>query len=95
MVDQTRRAGVGGELDESVHELAGERGCADAFQVHGEHGGVVDAVDSAEVVVELQAVQDAWPVVEAEDVVGEQVAMPVADAARRQPASSSGRQPVR
>ena len=57
----------------------GQLGAAEPFQVHGEEGGVVEAVDVAQPVVELQAVQHARAVVEAEDVVGEQVAVAVDD----------------
>ena len=69
-----RVAGVLAVLGEE--ERRGLRG-AELFQVHGEEGGVVEAVDVAEAVVELQAVQDAGAVVEAEDVLGEQVAVAV------------------
>jgi hypothetical protein len=33
-----------------------------AFQVHSEERGVVEAVEVAQLIVELQTVQDAWPV---------------------------------
>ena len=55
------------------------------FQVHGQEGDVVEAVDVAQAVVELQAVQRPGPVVEAEDVVGDQVAVAVDDAAAGAP----------
>ena len=82
-----RVAGVLAVLGEE--ERRGLRG-AELFQVHGEEGGVVQAVDVAQAVVELQAVQDARAVVEAEDVLGEQVAVavdhpPLLDAGVEQP----------
>ena len=51
------------------------------LQVHGQEGDVVQPVDEAEMFVELQAVQDAGSVGEAEDVVAQQVAVSVDDAA--------------
>jgi len=68
-----RGAGVLAVPGEEVRR--GLRG-AELLQVHGEEGGVVEAVDVAQVVVELQAVQDTG-VVEAEDVLGEQIAVTV------------------
>ena len=47
------------------------------LEVHGEERGVGQAVAEAKRVVELDAVEDAGPVVEAEDVVGEEVAVAV------------------
>ena len=81
MVDQTGWAGIAGELDEAVDELAGQLGGTQTFQVHGQDGGVVDAVDRPEVVVELEAVEDAGAVAQAEDVLGEQIAVSVTDVA--------------
>ena len=51
------------------------------FQVHRQERCVVDGVDVAQGVVELQAVQQLRAIVEAEDVVGEQVGVPVDDSA--------------
>ncbi len=66
----------------AVLAVRGEEECrrlrgTELFQVHGEEGGIVEAVDVAQPVVEIQTVEHAWAVVEAEDVVGEQVAVPV------------------
>lgn len=53
-----------------------------AFEVHREEGSVVEPVDVPETVVEVEAVEDARPVVEAEDVVGDQVPVAVDDPVR-------------
>lgn len=90
MVPQGRGRGVAGVLAVLGEEVrCGLRG-AQLFQVHGKEGGVVQAVDVAELIVELQAVQDAGTVLEAEDVLGEQVAVavdhpPLLDAGVEQP----------
>ena len=79
MVAQPGRRRVRGELGVAVQEGLGEAGVAEVFEVHGEERGVVEPVDVPEVVVEVQAVQQARTVVEAVDVVGEQVAVAVDD----------------
>jgi len=71
VVQQRRGSGVTGELAVVGHELVGQFRGAEPFQVHREEGHVVEHVDVAQVVVELQAVQHPRAVVEAEDVVGE------------------------
>lgn len=49
------------------------------LDVHGQEGGVVEDVQPAQPVVELQAVERSGPVVEAEDVVGDQIGVAVDD----------------
>ncbi len=77
MVPQGRRSGVARVLAVGGEEGGRRLRRAELFQVHGEEGGVVQTVDVPQTVVELQAVQDAGSVVEAEDVLGEQVAVAV------------------
>ena len=86
---------VAGELHVPVEERSGEPGGAEPFQVHGQEGGIVEAVDVPQPIVELQAVQHAWPVGQAEDVVGEQVAVAVADEPVRDAGANSASRPAR
>ena len=51
------------------------------LEIHGQERHVVDHVDVAQPIVELDAVEDPGPVVEQEHVVGQQVAVTVADPA--------------
>ena len=69
--------GFGGELAVPRHEPGTEVGCADSLEVHGKKAHVGEHIAVAELVVELDAVEDARTVIEAEDVVGEQVAVAV------------------
>src|SRR5207342_2228779 len=69
--------GFGGELAVPRHELGTEVGGADSLEVHGEKAHVGEHVAVAELVVELDAVEDARTVIKAEDLVGEQVAVAV------------------
>jgi hypothetical protein len=68
-----------------IDERFSQVGRAEMLEVHDQEREVVDHVDVAELVVELDAVQHPWPVVEQEDVVGQQVAMAVADPSVRDP----------
>ena len=52
-------------------------GPAQAFEVHRQERRVSEHVPRAQAGIELQAVQDAWAVVQQEDVVGEQVPVAV------------------
>ena len=74
----SRRAG---ELHVPVQERPPQRRRAEPLEVHGEERGVVEAVHVAQPVVELEAVECSRPVRQQEHVVGEQVAMAVADQA--------------
>jgi hypothetical protein len=79
VVAQPGRRRVGRELGVAIEEGLGGAGVAEVFEVHGQERRVVEPVDVPEVVVEVQAVQEAGSVVEAVDVVGEQVAVAVDD----------------
>ena len=81
VMPQRRRGGIAGELGVPVQKHLGQPGRAEPFQVHGQKGHVVKTVEEAEPFVELQAVQNPRPVVQAEDVLGEQVTVAVHDAA--------------
>ncbi len=70
-----------GELPVGGQEPAGEVGPAEVLEVHGQEAGVVEHVTPAEPRVELDAVEDPRAVVEAEDVLREQVPMTVDDPA--------------
>ena len=61
VVAQGHRGGVPGELDVVVQPVLGEVGPAEPLQVHGEERDVVEAVDVAELVVELQARRGCLP----------------------------------
>ena len=76
-----QRAGVrfGGELPVPIKELARQVGTSQPFEIHREEPDVEQHVTPTQPVVELQAIEDPGPVVQAEDVVGEQVAVPVDD----------------
>ena len=50
-----------------------------SFEVHGEEGDIGKDIAVAESVIELDAVENTWTVVQAEDVVREQVAMTVSN----------------
>ena len=80
VVQERRRRQVTGELGVPVGEPPGQVGGAEPLQVHGQAGGVVQAVEPAEPVIEVEAVEDPRPVVQAVDVVGEQIAVAVDDA---------------
>ena len=72
--------GVRAELEVVTAEALGEVGPFEPFQVHGQEGDVVERVEVAQRVVELQAVEHPRPVVQAEDVVRDQIAVTVDDA---------------
>ena len=78
-VGQRSRVVLAGELPVvGQPQERGEVGRAQALEVHREERDVGEHVAVAQPVVELDAVEDAWPVGEAEDVVREQVAVAVA-----------------
>ncbi|WP_024805039.1 hypothetical protein [Nocardia sp. BMG51109] len=73
-------------MDSSIRGVGATADMADraCFQVaQGEKSDVVQAVDVTEPVVEVEAVQDAEPVRQHEDVTGVQIAVPVDDASGR------------
>ena len=69
---------LAGELVVELEEAGGEIGRAPVLEIHGEERDVGEHVAVAELVGEVEAVQHARAVGEAEDVVGEEVAVPVA-----------------
>ncbi len=72
---------VGGSAPVLVEEQPAEVRTAQAFEVHGQEGHVRQHVPVPQPVVDLEAVQDPGTVVETEDVVGQEVAVPVASPA--------------
>jgi hypothetical protein len=76
-----RADGVGcpAELGVPVEEPAGQLRGAEPLQVHGKKRHVVQDVDVAQPVVELQTVQHPRTVGQTEDVIGDQVTVPVPD----------------
>ncbi len=86
--------GVRGELRVAVQQPPGEVGGPEPFQVHRQERDVVEPVQSAQPVVELQAVEHPGTVVEAEDVTGQQVAVPVDDPPLGDAPVEQGRAPV-
>ena len=80
-MEERRGCQVTGELGVPASEPPGEIWGTEPLQVHGQARGVIEAVQPAQPVIEIQAVEDPRPVVQAVDVVGEQIAMPVHDAA--------------
>ena len=83
VVQERPGIGVVDELAVVLEQLVGEVVGAEALEVHREERDVGEDVAVTQPVVELEAVEDARPVVEQEDVVGEQVPVAVADAALR------------
>ncbi len=73
------------------HERVGVVRVAEPAEVHHQEGEVGHHVEVAQVVVELDAVEDPRSVVEAEDVVGAQVAVAVAHLAVGHPLGVQGR----
>jgi hypothetical protein len=71
VVPERRRGGVARELDIGVEEEArGLRG-AEPLEMHREERDVIEPVEVAEAVVEVETVQQPRAVVETEDVVGQ------------------------
>ena len=78
---ERRRRRVAAEPAVTLQEVVGELPSIEELQIHCQEGGVVDDVQMAQGIVELEAVQDLHLAVrQAEDVVCEQVAMAVDDA---------------
>jgi hypothetical protein len=82
VIAQRGRGRIAGILGVPVQKQLAEPGRTQPFQVHREERDVIQPVQPASPVVELEAVQHPRSVVEHEDVVGEQVTVPVHDAAR-------------
>jgi hypothetical protein len=85
VVPQRRGRGVGAELGVVAVRAFREVGAVEPLRVHGQEGDVVHGVDESQGVVELQAVQHPRSIVEAEDVVGDQVPVSVDDVAACDP----------
>ena len=77
---QRCRCGITGILGVPADELFRQLRSAEPLQIHGQEGGVVKPVHPAQPVIEVQAVKNPRPVIQAEDVIGEQIAMPIDDA---------------
>jgi hypothetical protein len=73
--------GLGGKLAVPVHERGSEVGPTEPFEVHGEKADVVEHITPPEAVAELEAIEHAGTVIEAVDVLGQQVAVTVQHAA--------------
>ena len=93
MVGQGGGPGVVRVLAVGGEEVVGEVGTPEAFEVHGQEGHVGEAVAQPQRGVELEAVEHPGPVREAEDVVGQQVAVAVAGPALGHPAREQRRSP--
>ena len=78
-VPQRGRGVVAGQPGVLLQEEPSEVGAAEEFEIHRQERGIVDDVDVAQPVVEFQAVQQRRAVVEAEDVIGQQVGVAVDD----------------
>ena len=66
------------ELHVAAYERVCQIWCAQTLEVHGKERHVGEHVSVAELVVELDAVQDARAVLQAEDVVGLEISVAVA-----------------
>lgn len=71
VVAQRRRGGI-----TRTHRIAGQEVvpkifAAQELQIHGQKGGVVDAVEVAKLVFELQAIQQRRFAIHQEDVIGQ------------------------
>ena len=75
------RVGFGRVLPVVPQQGGGGGGGAEPFEVHREERHVEQHVADPQPLVEVETVEDAGAVVEAEDVVGEQVAVSIDDVA--------------
>jgi hypothetical protein len=82
VVVQGSGCGITGELGVGVEEGRAQLGVAEPFQVHREERDVVQGVDVPQMVVEVGAVEHARAVGEAENVIGDQVAVSVHEPCR-------------
>ena len=82
VVRERRRPRVGDEIAMPAEETRRQRWGPEPFQVHGEERRVVEDVAPSQFVRELDAVEDAGPVVEQEDVVCLHIAVTIAYPAR-------------
>ncbi|MGQ0483592.1 MAG: hypothetical protein ACT4O0_21515 [Pseudonocardia sp.] len=84
---------VAGEIGVVGEEPLGQFGVAEPVEIHGQEARVVQPVDVAQRVVELQAVQRPGPVSETEHVVRDEVAVPVEHPSLGDPAVEQRRPP--
>jgi hypothetical protein len=66
-----------------IEEVACEVGSSQSLEVHGEEADVRQHITEPEPVVELETIKDARPVGQAEDVLGEEIALTVARTSQR------------
>ena len=78
-VAQRCRRIVGGHREVAAQKELSEFRPAEELQVHGQERGVVDDVDVAQPVVELQTVQQGGTVGQAEDIVSQQIGVSIDD----------------
>ena len=71
------RPGVGRRLLVRVEEPPSEIRTAEVLEIHREEGDVSQDITAAQGLVEVQAVEDPDPVVQHEDVVGEEIAVAI------------------
>ena len=95
-VEVLQRAGrrVAGVPTVLVEEEVAEILSPQELEVHREERGVIDSVDVAQIVVELQAVKYRQSLRRTEDVVGQQVSVPVDDAALGDALANSSARPA-
>ena len=74
---QRRGPHVVAVLPVCVEEPACQVGVPEVLEVHREERDVGQSVTQTEAVVELDAVEDPRPIVQTEDVVSEQISMPI------------------
>ena len=68
-----------------VEECFSEVATPQVLEIHRQEADVVENVTPPQTVVELESIEDPWPVVETEDVLGEKIAVTVDDATPRDP----------
>ena len=82
--------GLGRELPVPVEEGQGQVEPAEPVEIHSEEGRVVDDVPPTQPIVELQPVKHTGSIIETEDVLGEEIAVPVDDPACRDALGEQG-----
>jgi hypothetical protein len=80
-VSERRRVHFAGQLAVVVQQLLREVNAPEAFEIHSQEREIREHVSPTQAIIEVQAVEDAWAVIEAEDVVGKQIAVTVTDPA--------------
>jgi hypothetical protein len=85
-VEQSRRCSPPREASIRAHKVLGKIPTCHSLEIHGEERDVRELVPEPQIFVELEAVDQAWPVPEAEDRVRPQVPVSVDDVAFCDPA---------